>query len=822
MKIVNSIFERLSFLLSHSKEKNNLQQSIIDLLPNCHIFWKDTNSIYLGCNVAFAAAAEVNSPTDIVGKTDYDFPWTKEESDAYRADDRQIMQTRQARLNIIEPQTLPDDRKAIISTSKVPLINDKNEVYGVLGIYFDITEQKANEENLKKTQQKQEKIHEANSLLQTTIIDNLPNYFIFWKNKNSVFLGCNKAFATSAKLASPADVVGKTDYDLPWSKEESDRYIADDKQVMMSRQTKLNIEEPQTLPDGRKIILSTSKVPLFDEKGEVNGILAIYSDITQQKTNEQRLLEANQKLERSNKVKSEFIRNVSHDIRTPLSGIQQITQAISDNKIPEAEIPEYAFSAWEASKKLMDLFNQVIDISKKEYFDFEDQVVKFDLYHLLNSFQETYGAFAKNKSVQLEIEYSDKVPHYLVGKHHRLHRVLLNLLGNALKFTEKGNVKLLTEVARESNGKVIMRFSVIDTGIGIAPEKHHIIFEPFTRLNSSFDSQYKGFGLGLHSVKEYMEKMQGEIYVESEEGKGSMFTCVIPFKLPILDNDNDVLDVEYKENMPFDEIKLKNPPIQSSSTTTTTTTNNAKTTGHVLLVEDDMMAQKMGLVYLKDKSYQVDLAKSGKEALELTAKNSYDIIYMDIGLSAGIDGIETTRRIRKDAQNKSQKAFITAITAHGTNDESIVMQCRAAGMQHILSKPLSPEKIAEIQTIATKKDSSAQNNTVIDFDLWRSRLGEAVFMLEELVHMLGQDFDRNRKDIKQAYEAHDFPTLKAVTHKLKGSLLYSGLPRLEKVVVAIELAAKQSNIEEVDRWYPETMSALDEAESAYQEWAKSH
>lgn len=527
--------------------------------------------------------------------------------------------------------------------------------------------------------------------LQSSIIDHLPNHYIFWKDVHSVFLGCNKAFALSANLKSPSEIIGKTDYDLPWSKEESDNYIADDQQVMKSRKPKLNIEEPQTLPNGKKIILLTSKVPLFDQKGEVCGVLAIYSDITEQKLNEKNLIESNKKLERANQVKSEFIRNVSHDIRTPLSGIQQATRMIYENKISEEEIPEYAFAAWEASNKLMELFNQIIEISKKQHFSFEDQIVKFDLYNLLEELEKTYLIVAKHKNIKLEIEYSPKVPRFLLGKNHLLHRILMNLLGNALKFTNEGSVKLLVEKAQENEGKVILRFSVIDTGIGIAKEKHDMIFEPFVRIFPSFQGQYQGSGLGLHVVKDYINKMQGEIYVESEEGQGSMFTCIIPFKRPILDNDNDIVETDYDQKLP-NNIQ----PPKDFAKVNPTFSEIKHSQYRVLLVEDDKLMQTIGLALLKEMSnYQIDLAKSGEEALELTTKFHYDIIYMDIGLPK-LNGIEVVRQIRA-TNNPSQNAFIAALTAHA--DEDITKQCLDVGMQLVLYKPLTPEKVQQVQSL---------------------------------------------------------------------------------------------------------------------------
>lgn len=648
------------------------------------------------------------------------------------------------------------------------------------------------------------------------IVNNLP-HFLVWKDVNSVFLGCNKMFADSIGLKSTNDIVGMTDYDCPWTDEQRESYLADEREIIRTGKAKLNYEETQTQPDGSIKTMLVNKVPMYDEKREIFGILIIFSDITERKHLEENLKKAQEDAELANKTKLEFIRNISHDIRTPLAGIQQIFHALSEGKIAEETIPELSFSGWESSVKLMELFNQIIEVSKKEYFDFEDEIVKFDLYQLLQELEKTYAVVAKHKDLQLNIEYTEQTPRYLLGQHLRLHRILMNLLGNALKFTKKGSVILHVEKAQEKNDEIILRFSVTDTGIGIAKEKIGRIFEPFSRLNPSFENQYPGSGLGLHVVKDHIKKIQGEIYVDSTINEGSNFTCIIPFKKPLLDNDHDLVKTEYTKN--FNPV---NPPPQKNFSISTAATQTTHAKYRVLLVEDDEIAQTMGMLYLKDKNYQIDLAVSGKEALELTSKTPYDLIYMDLGLGDGIDGIETTRRIRADKNNLSHKTFITALTAHGNGDKEIVQKCMNAGMQTILSKPLSPEKVLEIHNLLEKSSNIPKAQPVINFDLWRSRIGAAAIMLDTLIHTIGQEFDVYKNTIPEAYEANDLSRLRNITHKLKGALLCSGFPRLEKAIIAIEAAAKQGNTAEIERWYLETIDALTEAQLAYQNWAKEH
>jgi PAS domain S-box-containing protein len=256
------------------RESQQLLQTVMDNIPQS-IFWKDSNLTYLGCNSAFAADAGLASPSDAIGKTDWDMPW-KEQAELYRADDSLVMKSGTPKLNYEEPQTTPDGSVIWLRTSKVPLRDMDGKVSAVLGMYEDVTERKQAEQALRESQQ----------LLQT-VMDNIPQS-IFWKDSNLTYLGCNSAFAADANLASPGDVIGKTDWDMPW-KEQAELYRGDDSLVMKSGTPKLNYEEPQTTADGSTIWLRTSKVPLHDVDGSVYAVLGMYEDITERKNLEQQI-----------------------------------------------------------------------------------------------------------------------------------------------------------------------------------------------------------------------------------------------------------------------------------------------------------------------------------------------------------------------------------------------------------------------------------------------------------------------------------------------------------------------------------------------------
>ncbi len=265
------------------RKSKAMLSGILNSVPQS-IFWKDRNGFYLGCNEVFAQAVGLDRPEDILGKTDFDLPWAREEAEGYRADDREVMDTGQPKRHIIEPLRQADGTRLWVDTTKVPLLGMDGKAYGVLGVYADITERKRAEEELFNSRQ----------MLQL-VLDNVPQR-IFWKDRNSVYIGCNKPLAQDCGYSDPRELIGKTDYETA-SVAQADLFRADDRQVMETDRPKMNYEEPQTKPDGSRAWLRTSKVPLHDKDGRVIGVLGTYEDITERKRAEEELFNSRQMLQ---------------------------------------------------------------------------------------------------------------------------------------------------------------------------------------------------------------------------------------------------------------------------------------------------------------------------------------------------------------------------------------------------------------------------------------------------------------------------------------------------------------------------------------------
>jgi len=369
------------------------------------------------------------------------------------------------------------------------------------------------------------------------VIENLPGS-IYWKDKDGVYLGINRYSSEMMKLAEPShsEIVGKTDYDL-FPKDIADEYRKNDLKVMKTGK-EVMYEESHSLPEGKKCIQHSYKRPLYGENGEVIGLVGNTIDITKLKETEQKLLEAKNEAELANDAKSEFIRNMEHDIRTPVNGVLAMANILK-GKENDANKKECLDDIANCARELLNYCNSVLDFSRIVHGTIPILARKIDIRELIDSVITMEIPPAKNKQLDLISEFDDNVPKIIIGDDARLQRVLINLVSNAIKFTNQGYVKISVKAAKASEKKtIILQVIIEDTGIGIPKNKQEYIYEKFTRVEPSNQGIYKGSGLGLRIVKKLIEEMEGEIDVESEPGAGSKFTCTLPVKLPLITGTN--------------------------------------------------------------------------------------------------------------------------------------------------------------------------------------------------------------------------------------------------------------------------------------------
>lgn len=400
------------------------------------------------------------------------------------------------------------------------------------------------------------------------------------------------------------------------------------------------------------------------------------------------LRKANARLEQGSRLKSEFLANMSHELRTPMNAIIGFAELLLDTPLSN-EQNEYCRTIRQASASLLNLINDILDLAKIEAGKLELEITPFSLDELLAGVAAIFSLTAKAKGVELRVHRDSALPGLLRADNHRLHQVLVNLLGNAIKFTERGVVELLVEAVEPAGwrGKVIpLRFAVRDSGIGIPAARLQAVFEKFTQADGSTTRRFGGTGLGLAISQQLVELMGGRIEVESREGQGSTFSFEIG------------LEVDWVAM----EGAGKAAPADSGAPPAVV---QPVVGGRVLLVEDNPVNRRLASLLIGKLGYEVAAAVDGLEALERLREESFDLVFMDVQMPR-MDGITATKRIReleKDPVGRLEYAAlagrsgalpIVGLTAHARKEDED--SCYAAGMSAYLSKPIDRHKMVAI------------------------------------------------------------------------------------------------------------------------------
>jgi PAS domain S-box-containing protein len=431
--------------------------------------------------------------------------------------------------------------------------------------------------------------------------------------------------------------------------------------------------------DGREVWVITTLTPVLDKNGEVERIIAIDSDITLRKQMEEKLLQANEKaelmlikgnkaiseltkakkqLEESMSVKEQFLANMSHEIRTPMNAIVGFTDVILKTEL-NPEQKQYVEAIKTSGENLLVIINDILDFSKLQSGKFVFEQIELRLSQVVSMLLEVMLHKSIEKNIRLSTKIDKRIPDNLIGDPTRLNQILLNLVGNAIKFTEKGEVKILIDLVEDLGDEVEIKFSVIDTGIGIPANKLSTIFEGFTQASNETTRKYGGTGLGLSIAKQLVELQGGKIDVESKLGEGSKFHFQIKLKKSSSPAVKKRMDTEEGKTEYLAGLKI-------------------------LLVEDNEFNQILAKKVLTDWKWEVDVAENGLVALDRLRQKDYDVILMDIQLPE-MDGYEAANTIRNTFPAPKKDTAIIAMTAHALTGEA--EKCFSAGMNEYISKP---------------------------------------------------------------------------------------------------------------------------------------
>jgi len=457
-------------------------------------------------------------------------------------------------------------------------------------------------------------------------------------------------------------------------------------------------EQQQALEESRSELLAANAALLNSRRSALNvaedAIAArrkteessaeLLREVVERKRMEVELLLAKEVADTATQAKSQFLANMSHELRTPMTGVLgMLDLALAGNL--EANQREFIETAQSSARSLVRILNDILDLTKIEAGKFSFEAKPFSIRKCLENTINILVPVARGKGIGLDLTVAEGVPETLVGDQTRINQVLTNLAGNAVKFTEKGNVELrVTAGGRTSDGKLEVIFTITDTGIGIPADKKHLLFSVFSQVDDSHSRIYGGTGLGLAISKEIVERMDGTIGFTSEEGKGSIFSCTIPLGET---ETEQAATIAAAQTAPADGAPRLAEIIKQ----------------RLLVAEDDpTIRQVLGLM-LQRSNYEIDIAEDGGQAVEKWENGRYDLILMDVQMP-GMNGFEATAAIREIERARGDHIPIIAMTAHALKEDED--RCLAAGMDGYVSKPIDFKKSLQVIGDMLDKKSS--------------------------------------------------------------------------------------------------------------------
>jgi signal transduction histidine kinase/response regulator of citrate/malate metabolism len=508
---------------------------------------------------------------------------------------------------------------------------------------------------------------------------------------------------------------------------------------------------------------------LNDETGKPCKILGTIQDISEQKRTEAELIKAKELAEKAVVIKEQFLTNMSHEIRTPMNGIIGFARILESTNLDNDQ-KQSVEAIKKASHNLMFIINDILDFSKIEANKMTFETVNFSLSKTVNSVIELLYPNAKEKKIKLLYDIDPDINDNLIGDPTKLSQILVNLVGNALKFTEKGYVEVVVTEMLETETDSLIKFSVIDTGIGIPKDKIDSIFESFNQASNETTRKYGGTGLGLTITRKLVELQGGKITVESVVSKGSEFSFSLDYKKAQKGTANNT--------------KLKNVAIAPDFL------KDIK----ILLVEDNELNQLLAVKVFGKWDKQIDIADNGKIAIEKITNTDYDIILMDIQMPE-MDGNELTNHIRTKMGEKSTVPII-ALTAHATLEEE--KRCLQNGMNDYLSKPYDFNVLLEklYQNLNKNKENTIQSTELPTPEMITEKLinfkylkdfaeGDDSF-IKNMISIFLENTPETMAIILKSNKNDDIKTLKEEIHKLKSSISLLGISKASESIAIIE------------------------------------
>ena len=531
--------------------------------------------------------------------------------------------------------------------------------------------------------------------------------------------------------------------------------------------------------DGKKTVVSYNATTFYDRDRKLQGVFAAARDVTERKRVEEELKAAKAIAESASKTKSDFLASMSHEIRTPMNALMGIADLLARTPLSE-EQDKYVQIFRRAGENLLNLINDILDLSKVEASQLDLERTGFAVDDLLEKVTEMMAVRAQEKGLTLLCEIAPNVPAELVGDPTRVRQVLLNLVGNAIKFTQSGEVSV--RVAQEGDAVVptLLRFAVADTGIGIPAEILGRVFERFTQADSSTTRRFGGSGLGLTICKRLVEAMGGRIWVESEVGKGSVFSFTVPFEI--------LAATERPPSVPTDSGPEASLPAL-----------------RILLAEDSPDNCTITLAYLEETPYLVEVAENGAVACAMMTTGQYDLVLMDRQMPV-MDGLTATRNIRAWEKEHHRPAIpIIALTASALKGDR--EQCLAAGCTAFLTKPIKQQVLLD----AIKANCRPSHQGIVA----AARPPQDLGLLPSYLKLAGRvpTFLENRRQdvitMLNALAHEDLETVRRLGHNMRGAGTSFGFQVITDIGTRLEQEAGRADLGAARQWVGELSAYLD-------------
>ncbi|HRX86035.1 MAG TPA: ATP-binding protein [Phycisphaerae bacterium] len=505
-------------------------------------------------------------------------------------------------------------------------------------------------------------------------IDSMPQS-LFWKDQESRFLGCNEALARDAGLASPNDIVGLTDADLPWSDIAADN-VADDRAVMESGLSRVGIEEPHVDSAGRTRWMRVSKVPLRDHSGQIIGVMGTFEDVTRERETKEELKRAKEEAELASRSKSAFLANMSHEIRTPMTAILGFADLLCDPALDAQQRAEHVDTIRRNGEHLLALINDILDLSKIEAGRLEVETIRCNPAEIVNDVFALMRGRAAAKNLPFDVEFTSQLPQHIDSDPTRIRQILVNLVGNAIKFTEMGTVRLVVQCRAEEN-RHILSFDVVDSGIGMTRAQIVRLFRPFVQADTSTRRMFGGTGLGLAISKRLAEMLGGALTVSSAPRAGSTFRLTLKLNVPAeVPWHQPAAGAATQHHAPCAPCANDAQPLVGV---------------RILLAEDGPDNRRLITHVLNRAGAELRVVENGRDAADfaLTAAEAgqpYHVILMDMQMPI-LDGYDATRLLR----SRGYRGPIIALTAHAMSSDRAV--CLDAGCNDYATKPIKRKEL---------------------------------------------------------------------------------------------------------------------------------